>query len=236
MVLFIVSVGLSVTMGLMGFVNLAHGGFAMLGGYVIVLTMRNWGIGFVPALALGFVVIAGVSVAFERLLYSRLYRAAELDQVLFTIGLVFMMISTVTLVDRTREPAAHAAVVAAGTARSRHPALPHLQHLPHRRRHRDRDRPLARLRAHTHGRADPRRSRQPAHGGIARHQYRPPVHAHLRVRQRHGGDRRRPRRRIPRPQSAIPADLSRVLPDRGRRRWARPRHRRVLRIDHHRCA
>ena len=58
MVLFIVSVGLSVTMGLMGFVNLAHGGFAMLGGYVIVLTMRNWGLGFVPALALGFVVIA----------------------------------------------------------------------------------------------------------------------------------------------------------------------------------
>ena len=98
MVLFIVSVGLSVTMGLMGFVNLAHGGFAMLGGYVIVLTMTNWGIGFVPALALGFVVIAGVSIAFERLLYSRLYRATELDQVLFTIGLVFFMIAAVTLV------------------------------------------------------------------------------------------------------------------------------------------
>src|SRR5918998_2161703 len=98
MVLFIVSVGLSVTMGLMGFVNLAHGGFAMLGGYVIVLTMRNSGLGFIPALALGFFVIAGVSVAFERLLYSRLYRASELDQVLFTIGLVFMMIASVTLV------------------------------------------------------------------------------------------------------------------------------------------
>ena len=97
MVLFIVSVGLSVTMGLMGFVNLAHGGFAMLGGYVIVLTMRRWGIGFVPALAVGFFVIAGVSVAFERLLYARLYRAAELDQVLFTIGLVFIMIAAVTL-------------------------------------------------------------------------------------------------------------------------------------------
>jgi branched-chain amino acid transport system permease protein len=98
MVLFIVSVGLSVTMGLMGFVNLAHGGFAMLGGYVIVLTMRRWGIGFFPALALGFVVIAGVSVFFERLLYARLYRATELDQVLFTIGLVFVMIASVTLV------------------------------------------------------------------------------------------------------------------------------------------
>jgi branched-chain amino acid transport system permease protein len=97
MVLFIVSVGLSVTMGLMGFVNLAHGAFAMLGGYVIVLAMRHWGLGFVPALALGFVVIAAVSVAFERLLYVRLYRAAELDQVLFTIGLVFIVIASVTL-------------------------------------------------------------------------------------------------------------------------------------------
>jgi len=97
MVLFIVSVGLSVTMGLMGFVNLAHGGFAMIGGYVIVLTMRHWGIGFVPALVLGFAVTALVSVAFERLLYARLYRAPELDQVLFTIGLVFIMIASVTL-------------------------------------------------------------------------------------------------------------------------------------------
>lgn len=97
MVLFIVSVGLSVTMGLMGFVNLAHGAFAMLGGYVIVLTMRRWSLDFIPALALGFVVIAGVSVAFERLLYARLYRAAELDQVLFTIGLVFIVIASVTL-------------------------------------------------------------------------------------------------------------------------------------------
>jgi branched-chain amino acid transport system permease protein len=97
MVLFIVSVGLSVTMGLMGFVNLAHGGFAMLGGYVIVLSMRYWGVGFVPALAIGFITIAVVSVVFERLLYARLYKAGELDQVLFTIGLVFFMIASVTL-------------------------------------------------------------------------------------------------------------------------------------------
>jgi branched-chain amino acid transport system permease protein len=97
MVLFIVSVGLSVTMGLMGFVNLAHGAFAMLGGYVIVLTMRNWGLGFVPALVFGFVSIALISVVFERLLYARLYRASELDQVLFTIGLVFIVIAAVTL-------------------------------------------------------------------------------------------------------------------------------------------
>jgi branched-chain amino acid transport system permease protein len=97
MVLFIVSVGLSVTMGLMGFVNLAHGGFAMIGGYVIVLAMNKLGIPFIPALAIGFIVTAAVSIVFERLLYQRLYRASELDQVLFTIGLVFIMIASVTL-------------------------------------------------------------------------------------------------------------------------------------------
>jgi branched-chain amino acid transport system permease protein len=97
MVLFIVSVGLSVTMGLMGFVNLAHGGFAMLGGYAIVLSMRHWGLPFPVALAFGFAVVALLSVLLERTLYARLYRATELDQVLFTIGLVFVMIATVTL-------------------------------------------------------------------------------------------------------------------------------------------
>lgn len=97
-VLFIVSVGLSVTMGLMGFVNLAHGAFAMLGGYIIVLSMNELGIGFVPALIIGFVGVAAVSVVFERLLYSRLYRGDELDQVLFTIGLVFVFIAGLTLI------------------------------------------------------------------------------------------------------------------------------------------
>ena len=97
MVLFIVSVGLSVTMGLMGFVNLAHGGFAMLGGYAVVHAMKRLGLGFVPALAFGFALIAVASAVLERLLYARLYRAAELDQVLFTIGLVFVVIAAVTL-------------------------------------------------------------------------------------------------------------------------------------------
>jgi branched-chain amino acid transport system permease protein len=97
MILFIVSVGLSITMGLMGFVNLAHGGFAMVGGYATVLAMKHWGLGFVGALAFGFLFTAAVSVVLERLLYARLYRAPELDQVLFTIGLVFIMIASLTL-------------------------------------------------------------------------------------------------------------------------------------------
>jgi branched-chain amino acid transport system permease protein len=97
MVLFIVSVGLSVTMGLMGFVNLAHGAFAMLGGYFVVYSMRHWGLAFSPALVLAFAAVALLAVALERTLYARLYRASELDQVLFTIGLVFVMIALVTL-------------------------------------------------------------------------------------------------------------------------------------------
>jgi branched-chain amino acid transport system permease protein len=90
MVLYLISVGLSVTMGLMGFVNLAHGVFAMAGGYVAVSLMNRAGIPFFLALALSFAVVAVASMALERVLYARLYGAAELDQVLLTIGLVFM--------------------------------------------------------------------------------------------------------------------------------------------------
>jgi branched-chain amino acid transport system permease protein len=97
-VLFIVSVGLSVTMGLMGFVNLAHGAFAMFGGYVIVLAMNRAHFDFAAALALGFIATAALSVILEQTLYRRLYRAGELDQVLFTIGLIFIFIAATVLV------------------------------------------------------------------------------------------------------------------------------------------
>lgn len=96
MILFIISVGLSVTMGLMGFVNLAHGAFAMVGGYVVVTMMAGLGANFFLALLAAFVLVAAVSIAFERVLYAPLYRADELSQVLLTIGLVFMVIATVT--------------------------------------------------------------------------------------------------------------------------------------------
>ncbi len=97
-VLFIVSVGLSITMGLMGFVNLAHGAFAMFGGYVIVLAMNRAHINFGVALLLGFIATAALSVVLERTLYRRLYRAGELDQVLFTIGLIFIFIAGAILI------------------------------------------------------------------------------------------------------------------------------------------
>jgi branched-chain amino acid transport system permease protein len=96
-VLFVVSVGLSVTMGLMGFVNLAHGAFAMFGGYVIVVAMNRAHFDFASALALGFIATAALSVVLEQFLYRRLYLAGELDQVLFTIGLIFIFIAATTL-------------------------------------------------------------------------------------------------------------------------------------------
>jgi branched-chain amino acid transport system permease protein len=96
MFLFIVSVGLSVTMGLMGFVNLAHGAFAMAGGYLVVTATQSWGVPFPLALVVAAVVIGTVSVAFERTLYAGLYGASELDQVLMTIGLTFMVIAAIT--------------------------------------------------------------------------------------------------------------------------------------------
>ena len=96
MFLFITSVGLSVTMGLMGFVNLAHGAFAMAGGYIVVSLTRNLGIGFAPSLAIAAVAVGAVSVVFERGLYRRLYKSTDLEQVLLTIGLAFMAIATAT--------------------------------------------------------------------------------------------------------------------------------------------
>lgn len=93
MLLFLISVGLSVTLGLMNFVNLAHGAFAMLGGYVCVSLLNRAGVPFLVALPLAAALTAAVGVVFERTLYRRLYGATHLDQVLFSIGLVFMSIA-----------------------------------------------------------------------------------------------------------------------------------------------
>ncbi len=94
--LFLISVGLSVTMGLMNFINLAHGAFAMLGGYVCVVLLARAGLPFLAALPVAFVVSAAAGLLLERLLYRRLYRASHLDQVLFSIGLTFMAVAGAT--------------------------------------------------------------------------------------------------------------------------------------------
>jgi branched-chain amino acid transport system permease protein len=93
MLLFLLSVGLSVTLGMMNFVNLAHCSFAMLGGYVTVALMGH-GWPFLATLPAAFVSAALLSVGLERALYRRLYRASELDQCLLTIGLAFISVAT----------------------------------------------------------------------------------------------------------------------------------------------
>jgi len=94
--LFLISVGLSITLGLMGFINLAHGVFAMIGGYLLVALMGQAGIGFLAALPIIFFAVAVISLLLERSLYRPLYRATPLDQVLLTIGIVFVAVAGAT--------------------------------------------------------------------------------------------------------------------------------------------
>ena len=94
--LFVISIGLSVTMGLMNFINLAHGASAMAGGYACVVAMTRLGVPYVATLPIAFVVAALMGIVLERTLYRRLYKAPHLDQVMFSIGLVFVAIAGAT--------------------------------------------------------------------------------------------------------------------------------------------
>ena len=95
MLLFVLAVGLAVTLGLMNFINLAHGAFAMAGGYITVLLMNRLGVPFLVCLPLAFIGAALLGAVLEPLLYRRMYGRSHLDQVLFSIGLVFMAITAV---------------------------------------------------------------------------------------------------------------------------------------------
>src|SRR3989441_11586070 len=103
MLLFLLSVGLSVTLGMMNFVNLAHCSFAMLGGYVTVTLMQRFGWPFLATLPVSFLAAAVASVVLERTLYRRLYRASDLDQCLLTIGIVFISVAVAAYVYGTTQ-------------------------------------------------------------------------------------------------------------------------------------
>jgi branched-chain amino acid transport system permease protein len=98
MLLFVLACGLSVTLGLMNFINLAHGSFAMAGGYCTVILVNRLGVPFALGLPIAFVVTAAIGAVFERALYVHVYARSHLDQVLFTIGLVFMSVAAVDYV------------------------------------------------------------------------------------------------------------------------------------------
>jgi branched-chain amino acid transport system permease protein len=98
MLLFVVACGLAVTLGLMNFVNLAHGAFAMAGGYITVILVNRLGLPFLASLPLAFILTAAIGVVLERTLYVHVYARSHLEQVLFTIGLVFMSVAAVDYV------------------------------------------------------------------------------------------------------------------------------------------
>jgi branched-chain amino acid transport system permease protein len=95
MLLFILALGLAVTMGLMNFINLAHGAFAMAGGYILIVLMQRHGWPFLACLPVAFVVTAVAGALLERTLYRPMYGKPHLDQVLFSIGLTFMAVAAV---------------------------------------------------------------------------------------------------------------------------------------------
>ena len=98
MLLFVLAVGLAVTMGLMNFINLAHGAFAAAGGYLTVVLMQSAGVPFLACLPIAFVVVGAAGALLEATLYRRMYGKPHLDQVLFTIGLAFMTVAVLDYV------------------------------------------------------------------------------------------------------------------------------------------
>ena len=98
MLMFVLAVGLAITLGLMNFINLAHGAFAMMGGYLTVVLMQRWQVPFLWCLPLAFVLVGVLGAVLESTLYRAMYRKPHLDQVLFSIGLAFMAVAGVDYV------------------------------------------------------------------------------------------------------------------------------------------
>jgi branched-chain amino acid transport system permease protein len=98
MLLFVLASGLAVTLGLMNFANLAHGAFAMAGGYLTVVLSNRFGVPFLLCLPLAFIVPALIGAAIELSIFRRLYGRSHLEQVLLTIGLVFMAVAAIDYV------------------------------------------------------------------------------------------------------------------------------------------
>ena len=116
MLLFLLSVGLTVTLGMMNFVNLAHCSFAMVGGYATVTLVNQLGWPFLATLPFAFLTGSLVSIALERTLYRRLYRASDLDQCLLTIGIVFVSVAAFAWFYSTEQQSARVPELLRGSA------------------------------------------------------------------------------------------------------------------------
>ena len=208
MLLFLLSVGLSVTLGLMNFVNLAHCAFAMLGGYVSVFLMQNFHWPFFATLPLAFIVTALVSVVFERGLYRRLYRASDLDQVLLTIGLAFISVAVAAYFFGTTQQPIDVPAYMRGSFNVLGLDIAAYRLFLIGIGDGDHARPGRRARIYPFRRAGARGGRQPAHGERARHQCRAHLRRHLRARLRPRRARRRSGHRDRRPRSPTSPSLT----------------------------
>ena len=217
MLLFLLSVGLSVTLGMMNFVNLAHCSFAMLGGYVTVTLMNALGWPFFATLPVAFIAAAAASVVLERVFFRRLYRASELDQCLLTIGIVFISVAAAAYIYGTaKQPVqlpsylrGSIAFMGSNLAVYRMFLIATALLITS---------VLVVALEYTRFGAQVRAAvEQSAHGARPRHQRRPAVRHHLRARQRACRSRRRARHRDRRPRSLVRLHLSGLRPDRGRR-------------------
>lgn len=103
MLLFVLACGLSVTLGVMNFVNLAHGSFAMIGGYVAAYLVNQAGVPYLVGLLCAFFAAGALGLVLERTLYVHVYSKSHLDQVLFTIGLVFISVAAVDFIAGSRQ-------------------------------------------------------------------------------------------------------------------------------------
>ena len=221
MLLFLLSVGLSVTLGLMNFVNLAHCAFAMVGGYVTVLLVNHFAWPFLWTLPLAFLMPALLSVVFERVFYRRFYGKSDLDQVLLTIGIAFVSVAAAAWFFGTTQQPIRTPEVLRGSFH-----VLGLDIAPYRlflivvgaaiTAGADR-----RAGIHALRRPGARRRRQPAHGERTRHQRRAHLCHHLRGRQRARGAWRRAGDRDRWARSQFRLHLSDLRADRGRGRRAR---------------
>ena len=181
MVLYVIAVGLSVTMGLLGIANLAHGVFAMAGGYISLTLMNAAGAPFWGALIVSFLAVTLTSVVLERLLYRHLYGAGELDQTLLSIGLIFVATGGAHFifgplpqrVDIPHGISGHLALLGYSfpTYRAFLIAIGFSLFVGL----------LAGPRSHQYRSAHSRCRRQSVYGAVHRHRYRPPFHAGVRT-------------------------------------------------------
>jgi len=97
MILFLISAGLTVTLGVMRVANLAHCAFAMVGGYLALALAQSWGWSLLAALPVATLLTIALGAVLERTVYRWVYATSQLGQILMTIGLVFVMIASVNL-------------------------------------------------------------------------------------------------------------------------------------------